>query len=72
MAELKFLGYLSDIAGSRMKEVKIKRPVPLRKVLPSHFPETSIIVLINQEVGTLDSLVKNEDSILLMPILSGG
>jgi molybdopterin converting factor small subunit len=72
LAKVKFLGYLADIVGARTKEVKLEKPSPLREMVPSPFPETNIIILINQKVGNLDSLIKNEDSVVLMPILSGG
>jgi hypothetical protein len=72
LAELKFLGYLTKIAGVRGKKVRLERPVPLRKMVPSSFPETDIIILIDQKVGNLDSLVENESSVVIMPILSGG
>ena len=72
MAELKFLGYLADIVGARTKEVNLERPVPLREMLPSTFPETNIIILINQKVGNLESLIRDEDMVTVMPMLSGG
>ena len=72
MAELKFFGYLSDLAGTRIKELNLSSPVKLRELVPSTFPETNIIILINQKVGNLDSEIKDNDSVVLMPILSGG
>jgi molybdopterin converting factor small subunit len=72
LAKVKFLGYLAEIVGARTKEVNLEKPSPLREMVPSTFPETNIIILINQKVGNLDSLIKNEDSVVLMPILSGG
>jgi len=72
LAELKFFGHLADIAGTRTKEVRLEKPASLREVLPSPFPETNIIILINEKPGNLDSSIKNEDSVVLMPILSGG
>ncbi len=72
MAELKLFGYLSDIVGIREKEVNLEKPIPLREMLPSPFPETNIIILINERVGHLDSLIQNEDEVSIMPILSGG
>ena len=72
MAELKFFGYLADIAGARAKEVNLETPVPLRKILPPSFPEKNIIILINEKAGHLDSLIQNEDRVVLMPVLSGG
>jgi molybdopterin converting factor small subunit len=72
LAELKFFGYLADIVGARAKEMSLEKPVALREILPHPFPEMNIIILINQKVGNLDSLIRNEDSVVLMPILSGG
>jgi len=72
LAELKFFGYLADIAGARAKEMSLEKPVALREILPASFPETNVIILINQKVGHLDSLIRNEDRVSLMPILSGG
>ena len=72
MAELKFLGYLADKAGSRSQEVLVEKPKRLRDLLPSRFPENDIIILINQKVGNLDSLIQNEDAVVLMPMISGG
>ena len=72
MAEIKFFGYLADIVGARTEEVRLEKPVPLRELLPSAFPEGNIIILIDEKAGNLGSLIKDEDSIVIMPILSGG
>jgi molybdopterin converting factor small subunit len=72
LAELKFFGYLADIVGVRVKEMILEKPVPLREILPASFPETNITVLLNQKPGHLDSLIRNEDRVAIMPILSGG
>ncbi len=72
MAQLKFLGYLAEVAGGRTREIALKEPARLREMLPQSFPEENIIILIDDKVGTLDSVVQNENSVVLMPILSGG
>jgi molybdopterin converting factor small subunit len=72
MAELKFLGYLADKAGKRSQEVLLERPQRLRDLLPSPFPEQDIVILINQKVGSLDSMIQDEDRVVLMPMISGG
>jgi hypothetical protein len=41
-------------------------------MLPQSFPEENIIILIDDKVGTLDSVIQNENSVVFMPILSGG
>ena len=72
MAELKFLGYLAEIAGAREKILVLDKPLPLRRVLPPSFPEKNVIILIDKKVGNLDSVIENESSVILMPMLSGG
>jgi molybdopterin converting factor small subunit len=72
LAELKFLGYLAEIAGAREKILVLDKPILLRKVLPSSFPEKNVIILIDKRVGNLDSVIENESSVILMPMLSGG
>jgi molybdopterin converting factor small subunit len=72
LAELKFLGYLAEIAGAREKILVLDKPMPLRRVLPPSFPEKNVIILIDKKVGNLDSVIENESSVILMPMLSGG
>jgi hypothetical protein len=72
LAELKFLGYLAKIAGTRGKILILDKPVPLREILPSPFPEKDIIILIDEKVGDFDSVIEDKNSVILMPIISGG
>jgi len=72
MAELRFFGYLSEIAGMRTKVVALDRPARLRDMIPPSFPEKNIIILINEKPASLDSVITNRDTVVLMPILSGG
>ena len=72
MAELKFLGYLAEVVGARTKNLVLDKPTPLRGILPSSFPEENVIILIDKKVGSFDSLIENGNSIIIMPVLSGG
>ena len=72
MAELKFLGYLAEVVGARTKNLVLDNPTPLRKILPSSFPEENVIILIDKKVGNFDSLIENGNSIVIMPMVSGG
>jgi len=72
LAELKFFGYLSDLVGTRVKEVRLDHSVTLRELVPAAFPESNIVILINQKAGNLDSKIQDQDSVVLMPVLSGG
>jgi hypothetical protein len=72
LAELKFLGYLAEVIGARTKNLVLDKPTPLRKILPSSFPEENVIILIDGKVGSFDRFIENGNSIVIMPILSGG
>jgi molybdopterin converting factor small subunit len=72
LAELKFLGYLAEVVGTRTKNLVLDKPTPLRTILPSSFPEENVIILIDKKVGNFDSLIENGNSIIIMPMLSGG
>ena len=72
MAELKFLGYLAEVVGARTKNLVLDKPTPLRRILPSSFPEENVIILIDKKVGDFDSLIEDGNSIVIMPMLSGG
>jgi hypothetical protein len=72
MAEFKFLGYLTEVAGAQTKSIVLERPTRLRDILNTDFPEKNVIILIDGEAGHLDSLIENESSVVIMPMLSGG
>jgi molybdopterin converting factor small subunit len=72
LAELKFLGYLAEVVGTRTKHLVLDNPTPLRSILPSSFPEENVIILIDKKVGSFDSFIENGNSIVIMPMLSGG
>ncbi len=72
MAEFRFIGYLAEIIGKREVKIALENPRKLRDVLGIEFPEKRSIVLINQHVGNLDSLILNGDNVVIIPIISGG
>jgi len=72
MAELRFVGYLGEIFGKKRVRVSLKSPMKLRDILKVEFPEDRCIVLINQWAGHFDSLIRNGDKVVIMPMISGG
>ena len=72
MAALKFVGFLADLTKIGELEVPIKKPQKLRDLLPVKLPEDRAIVLINQEGADFDSAVDNGDTVLILPVISGG
>lgn len=72
MATLKFLGFLGDMVKTKEMEISIQKSRKLRDLLPVKLPEDRTIVLINQEGAGFDSLVHNDDMVLILPVISGG
>ena len=72
MAQLRFFGYLADIAGTRTKEIRLEKPVPLKDLLPAAFPRENIVILIDEKPGRPESVITNDSNVVMMPVLSGG
>ncbi len=64
---------LKRIAGFDIKEIKISKPTPLRELIDLNLPDERIVVIINEtQGGTMDSLLKNDDYVMLSPLFGGG
>ena len=64
---------LKRIAGFDIKEIEISSPTPLREIINLNLPDERIVVIINEtQGGTMDSLIKNEDYVMLSPLFGGG
>jgi molybdopterin converting factor small subunit len=72
MAEFRFLGYLAEVYGKKRVKIPLATQKKLRDILEVTFPEDRSIVLINQGVGNFDSLIRNGDTVVVMPMISGG
>ena len=72
MAEFRFLGYLAEVYGKKRIKIHLTTQKKLRDILEVEFPEDRSIVLINQGVGNFDSLIRNGDTVVIMPMISGG
>ncbi len=72
MAEFRFLGYLAETYGKKKVEISLKKPGKLRDILGVEFPEDRSIVLINGRVGNFNSVIRDGDKVVIMPMISGG
>ena len=72
MAEFKFIGFIAEKMGAQGKKVSLKQPMKLRNILKVELSEDRCIILINHERGNLDSLIKNGDQVMILPVVSGG
>ena len=72
MVEVKFIGFIAEKMGAQGVNVSLKQPMKLKDMLEVELSEDRCIVLINHKRGTLDSLIKNGDKVMIMPVVSGG
>jgi molybdopterin converting factor small subunit len=72
MVEVKFIGFIAEKMGAQGVRVSLKQPMKLKDMLAVELSENRCIVLINHKRGTLDSLIKNGDKVMIMPVVSGG
>jgi molybdopterin converting factor small subunit len=72
MVEVKFIGFIAEKIGAQGVKVSLKQPMKLKDMLEVELSEDRCIVLINHKRGTLDSLIKNSDKVMIMPLVSGG
>ncbi|MCD6340395.1 MAG: MoaD/ThiS family protein [Desulfurococcales archaeon] len=74
MARIKTIGWLKDKLGFEEKEFKLEKPVRLEDFLPilKSISEQHVIVIVNGKPATKNSLIRNNDEVVLMPMTSGG
>jgi molybdopterin converting factor small subunit len=72
MVEIKFIGFIAEKMGAQGVNVSLKQPMKLKDMLEVELSKDRAIVLINQKRATLDSIIKNGDKVMIMPVVSGG
>ena len=74
MAKIKMIGYLRELTNVREKTIMIEKPTKLRNAIffPENLNGERLIILVNGKSATLDTIIKDEDKIVIMPIVGGG
>ncbi|MGD9239530.1 MAG: MoaD/ThiS family protein [Desulfobacterales bacterium] len=72
MVEVKFIGFIAEKMGAQAVKISLKQPMKLKDMLEVELSEDRCIVLINHKRGTLDSLIKNGEKVMILPVVSGG
>ena len=72
MVEVKFIGFIAEKMGTRELEISLKQSMKLKDLIEVELSKNRSIVLINLKRGTFDTLIKNGDSVIIMPVVSGG
>jgi molybdopterin converting factor small subunit len=72
MVEVKFIGFIAEKMGAQAVKISLKQPMKLKDMLEVELSEDRCIVLINHKRGTLDSLIKNGETVMILPVVSGG
>jgi molybdopterin converting factor small subunit len=69
---VKFLGWISSLAGTREMNIASKEPVKLKEILPFSLEGRNVIIIINNKPGSAETMVKEGDKVALFPVISGG
>ncbi len=82
MVTVRFFAMLKGLAKTESRPYEIKSPVKieeLKKMIKSDFPSLSavldsrsVLISVNQEFATNDTLVKDGDEVGFLPPFSGG
>ena len=73
MVRIKLISSLKRFAGFDFKEISIDKPTPLRDLVNIDLTNEQIFVIINEtKGGTMESIIENDDYVLLSPIFGGG
>ena len=76
MVKIKLIGWVADLAKFKEREVKIDLPVKVKNLLNikeiDKIDEERVIVLVNGKPATLETEVKDDDQIVVMPVIGGG
>jgi molybdopterin converting factor small subunit len=85
MIEIIVLGFFQDYVGQKNVRMNIERPTTIRDILKKiseelyeyieNHPENSIILVNGKSINNLkglDTIVRDEDRISIMPVVGGG
>jgi len=73
MVKIVALGFLTKYVGGSVVEVKLDSPRRIREILDIPLEAQSrVIILVNNSPGNFDSIVDDDDTVTLMPIIGGG
>lgn len=73
MVKFKILGSATEKIGAKELELKQDNPTKIRNLIPNeNLNEELYIVLVNEKSKNLDVKVSGEDSVVIMPKISGG
>ncbi len=75
MVRIKYVSYLADIAGINEEEIEITKPTHIKDLLKINSEDIAgdpIVILKNQRTATLETLVENDDQVIILPAIDGG
>ncbi|MBU7048463.1 MAG: MoaD/ThiS family protein [Theionarchaea archaeon] len=70
--KVKFLGWIASLAGKREMDVKVEGPVQLKEILPFSLQGRNVIVIVNNNPASGETVVEDTDEIAVLPVISGG
>ncbi len=73
MVKIKAVSYLAEMFGFQEKEIKLEKPTAVKELIPKIDLSTEhIIVVVNHKSASLETLVKDDDYVQILPVVDGG
>jgi sulfur carrier protein ThiS len=75
MVNFRLIGPFVKIAGFKEKEIIIVSPQPLKTfefITKFEHLYDRMIILVNGESATIETVVSNDDSVKILPVIGGG
>ncbi len=74
MVKVKALGWIAEKIGFNEKVFRLKKPLKIIDFLPilTEIDDKYFIILVNNKPANKNTIVKDDDKIVIMPVVSGG
>ena len=73
MARIKVLGHLAEVAGFREKFFKPEKGTRIKDIIKLEGVNMErVVVMVNQDAGSWDHEIQEDDDIVILPVIGGG
>jgi len=74
MVKVKALGWIAEKIGFNERDIRISKTLRIIDFLPvlNTISDKYLIILVNNKPANKNTMVKDDDEIVIMPVVSGG
>ncbi|MHA2170323.1 MAG: MoaD/ThiS family protein [Candidatus Kariarchaeaceae archaeon] len=73
MVTIRIVSYLKEITGYEERTIKIDNSIQIRELVSfPNIPDNRLVVLVNEKGAKMDNFVKDDDRVVILPVVGGG